>query len=153
MGSYHSHTHMWTPAALCTQDMCSAPYVHNESLPLVCLPRRLCVWLYVSWTLFPWPEGARALFLQPYLDSCGPFCSQHMSGNDICLIHDYHCFTCLAHVVLGTMCLGHCCCGQSMPEHYSRGHIWTPADLSAHNMQNYILKGDRASVVRAEMNT
>jgi len=69
-----------------------------------------------------------------HLESCGPFCSQHMFGNDICLIHDYHCFTCPAHVVLGTMCPGHCCCGRSMPKHYSCGHIWNPADLSAHNI-------------------
>jgi len=109
-------------------------YLLNTWLPLFYLPSSCCTWYYVSGTLLLHPEHAEELFLQPYLDSCRPFCSQHMSGNDICLIHDYHCFTCLAHVVLGTMCPGHCCHSQSMLEHYSRGHIWTPVDLSSQNI-------------------
>jgi len=109
-------------------------YLCNTWLSLFYLPNSCCIWYYVSGTLLLRPEHAEALFLQPYLDSCRPFCSQHMSGNDSCLIHDYHCFTCPAHVVLGTMCPGHCCRSQSMPEHYSHGHIWTPVDLSSQNI-------------------
>ena len=109
-------------------------YLLNTWLPLFYLPSSCCTWYYVSGTLFLRQEHAEELFPQPHLDSCGPFCSQHMSGNDIGLIHDYHCFTCPAHVVLGTMCPEHCCCSRSMLKNYSCGHIWTPMELSAHNI-------------------
>jgi len=108
-------------------------YLLNTWLPLFYLPSSCCTWYYVSGTLLLRTEHAEALFPWLYLDSCRPFCSQHMSSNDSCLIHDYHCFTCPAHVVLGTMCPGHCCHGQSMLEHYSHSHIWTPVDLSSQN--------------------
>ena len=104
--------------------------LHNTWLPLFYLPSSHCTWYYVLGTLLPWLKHAGTLFLWPYLDSCKPFCSQHMFSNDICVIHDYHYFTCPAHVVYDTMCLGHCCSGQSMLKHYSCSHIWTPADLS-----------------------
>jgi len=52
-------------------------YLLNTWLPLFYLPSSCCTWYYVSGTLLLWPEHARALFPWPYLDSCGPFCSQH----------------------------------------------------------------------------
>ena len=55
----------------------------------------------------------------------------------ICLIHDYHCFTCPGHVGLGTMCPGHCWHGWSMVEHYSCSYIWTPAVMTMSNSGSY----------------
>ena len=74
-------------------------YLCNTWLSLFYLPNSCCIWYYVSGTLLLRLEHARALFLWPYLDSCGPFCSQHIFGNDICLIHDY----CQDHVQLRTL--------------------------------------------------
>jgi len=86
-------------------------YLLNTWLSLFYLPRSCCIWYYMSRTMLPWPEHAGPLFPQPYLDSCGPFFSEHMSSNHIFITHQCHgCSSAEAAVVLWLHLCYDCSC-------------------------------------------